>query len=128
MFCRQLYLDEHTSENFNSIRRKFRAEKYPSGIYVITLSKNSGRVEYFDCKAFKQKYYKETENYPLIIGLAKNADNAKSIVIHIIEETYANTGGADVKSYLKDKMEHYKKAYFKRYDITVVEIKQEGEE
>ncbi|MBQ3035546.1 MAG: hypothetical protein IJD31_01320, partial [Lachnospiraceae bacterium] len=93
MFCRQLYLDEHTSENFNSIRRKFRAEKFPSGIYVITLSKISGRVEYFDCKAFKQKYYKETENYPLIIGLAKNADNAKSIVIHIIEETYANTGG-----------------------------------
>ncbi len=128
MFCRQLYLDEHTSENFNSIRRKFRAQKYPSGIYVITLSKTSGRVEYFDCKAFKQKYYKETENYPLIIGLAKNADNAKSIVVHIIEEAYANTGSADVKAYLKDKMEHLKKAYFKRYEFAVVEIKQEGEE
>lgn len=125
MFCRHLYLDEALADDFNSIRRKFRSEKYPSGTFVITLSKTSGRVEYFDCKAFKQKYYKETGNYPLIIGLAKNAENAQNIVIKIIEEAYANKGNADVRAYLKEKIETVKYAPIKKYDITV--IKQESE-
>ncbi len=126
MFCRQLYLDEVTSKNFNSIRRKFRNEKYPSGTYAITLSKTSGRVEYFDCKAFKQKYYKETGNYPMIIGLAKNADSAQNIVVEIIREAYEQTGNADVKAYLKEKADVLQKSYFKKYDIKVIEMK--GEE
>ncbi len=126
MFCRQLYLDEVTSKNFNSIRRKFHNGKYPSGTYVITLSKTSGRVEYFDCKAFKQKYYKETGNYPMIIGLAKNADSAQNIVVELIHETVEQTGNADVKVYLKKKADALQKSYFKRYDIKVIEMK--GEE
>lgn len=126
MFSRQLYLDEYTSKNFNSLRKKIRNHNFPSGTYVIVLSKNSGRVEYFDCKAFKQKYYNETENYPLIIGMAKNAECAKNIVIQIIEECVKITGNADVQSYLKEKTDKLQKSYFKRYDITVME--QKGEE
>ncbi len=126
MFSRQLYLDEYTSKNFNSLRKKIRNHNFPSGTYVIVLSKNSGRVEYFDCKAFKQKYYKETEDYPLIIGMAQNADSAKNIVVQIIEECVDKTGNADVKTYLKEKTDKLQKSYFKRYDITVME--QKGEE
>ncbi len=125
MFSRQLYVDEYASKNFRNITRKIRSENYPSGTFVIVLSKDSGRVEYYDCKAFKQKYYKETGNYPLIIGLAQNMESARNIVIAIIEEAVAETGNADVRAYLKDKMETYQKSYFKRYDIKV--IKQEGE-
>ena len=125
MFSRQLYLDEQTSEQFHSLRRKIRSGEYPSGTFVIVLSKNSGRVEYFDCKALKQKYYKETGNYPLIIGLAKNAESAQNIVVKLIEECVAETGCADVKAYLKDRTDFMKKAYFKKHDIKV--IKQEGE-
>ena len=128
MFCRQLYLDEETSQNYDNIRRKFRARKYPSGIYVIILSKTSGRVEYFDCKAFKQKYYEQTGNYPLIIGLARNAESAQNIVVKIIEETYEQTGNADVMMYLKDKTQRLQKGYFKRHEFIVIESKQEGEE
>ncbi|MBE5885568.1 MAG: hypothetical protein E7284_04090 [Lachnospiraceae bacterium] len=126
MFSRQLYLDEYTSKHFNSLRKKFRNHNFPSGTYVIVLSKNSGRVEYFDCKSFKQKYYKETEDYPLIIGMAQNADSAKNIVVQIIEECVDKTGNADVKIYLKEKTDKLQKSYFKRYDITVME--QKGEE
>ncbi len=126
MFCRQLYMDEQTSKNFKEIRRKFKNEKYPSGTYVIVLSKTSGRVEYFDCKAFKQKYYKETGNYPLIIGLAKNKDSAENIVVNIIEETVEKTGNADVTAYFRERTESLKKAYFKRYEFIIVE--QAGEE
>jgi len=126
MFCRQLYMDEETSKEFKTIRRKFKSEKYPSGIYVIVLSKNSGRVEYFDCKAFKQKYYKETGNYPLIIGLAKNKDSAEHIVVKMIEEIVEKTGNADIKAYFKNRTEALQKAYFKRYEFIIVE--QEGEE
>lgn len=125
MFSRQLYVDEYASKNFRSISRKIRNGEYPSGTFVIVLSKTGGRVEYYDCKALKQKYYKETGNYPLIIGLAQNMESARNIVIAIIEETVAKTGNADVKSYLKTKMENYQKSYFNRYDIKV--IKQEGE-
>lgn len=126
MFSRQLYLDEYTSKHFNSLRKKFRNHNFPSGTYVIVLSKNSGRVEYFDCKSFKQMYYKETEDYPLIIGMAQNADSAKNIVVQIIEECVDKTGNADVKIYLKEKTDKLQKSYFKRYDITVME--QKGEE
>ena len=126
MFCRQLYMDEETSKEFKTIRRKFKSEKYPSGIYVIVLSKNSGRVEYFDCKTFKQKYYKETGNYPLIIGLAKNKDSAEHIVVKMIEEIVEKTGNADIKAYFKNRTETLQKAYFKRYEFIIVE--QEGEE
>lgn len=126
MFCRQLYMDEHTSKNFQSIRRKFRAGQYPSGTFVIILSKTSGRVEYFDCKAFKQKYYKETGNYPLIVGLAKNKESAEKIIIKMIEETVEKTGNADVKAYLKSRSDAMQKAYFKRHEFIIVE--QEGEE
>ncbi len=125
MFCRSLYLDEHTSKNFDSLRRKFRIHDYPSGIYVIVLSKTSGRVEYYDCKTFKQKYYRETSNYPLIIGLAKNADSARNIVVKLIEETYTVNGSADIKAYLKERNGNIKEMQDKKYDITV--IVQEGE-
>lgn len=125
MFCRQLYVDKYVSEHFHSIRRKFKDGKYPSGTFVIVLSKNSGRVEYYDCKAFKQKYYEQTGNYPLIIGLAQNMDSARNIVIKMIEEAVEQTGNADVKTYLKNKAETYQKSYFKKYDIKVIE--QEGE-
>lgn len=126
MFCRQLYLDEQTSKNYKSICSKFHKQNYPSGIYVLVLSNISGRVEYFDCKEFKQKYYKETGNFPLIIGLAKNASSATNMVQKLIEETYAATGTADVKSYLKEKNEEIKAKKNGIYKITVFE--QEGEE
>ncbi len=126
MFCRHLYVDEQISKNFKSICNKFHKNNYPSGIYVIVLSKTSGRVEYFDCKEFKQKYYKETGNYPLIIGLAKNAASAMYIVQKLIEETYAVTGTADVKMYLKEKTEEIKAKKNSVYKITVIE--QEGED
>lgn len=126
MFCRQLYLDEQTSKDYKTILSKFHKQNYPSGIYVLTLSKTSGRVEYFDCKEFKQKYYKETGNYPLVIGLAKNADSALNMVQKLIEETYVATGSADVKSYLKEKTEEIKEQRNGVYKITVIE--QEGDE
>ncbi len=125
MFCRQLYLDPDTSKQFNSLRRKFRNHNFPSGIYVIVLSKTSGRVEYFDCKSLKQKYYKETGNYPLIIGLAKGAESARNIVLHIVQETYENRKNADVKAYIKDKIGDISSDKYKKYDITVVEQKGE---
>ncbi|MBQ7832408.1 MAG: hypothetical protein IJ336_02380 [Lachnospiraceae bacterium] len=125
MFCRQLYLDSHTSKDFDNLRRKFRNHNFPSGIYVIVLSKISGRVEYFDCRTFKQKYYKETANYPLIIGLAKGAESAQNIVVKIIEETYAAKQNADVKAYLKEKCGDILNDNDCKYDITV--IVQEGE-
>lgn len=125
MFCRQLYLDSHTSKDFDNLRRKFRNHIFPSGIYVIVLSKISGRVEYFDCRTFKQKYYKETDNYPLIIGLAKGAENAQNIVIKIIEETYAAKQNADVKAYLKERSGDISNDKNCKYDITV--IVREGE-
>ena len=125
MFCRQLYLDSHTSKDFDNLRRKFRNHIFPSGIYVIVLSKISGRVEYFDCRTFKQKYYKETDNYPLIIGLAKGAESAQNIVIKIIEETYAAKQNADVKAYLKERSGDISNDKDCKYDITV--IVREGE-
>lgn len=125
MFCRQLYLDSHTSKDFDNLRRKFRNHIFPSGIYVIVLSKISGRVEYFDCRTFKQKYYKETDNYPLIIGLAKGAESAQNIVVKIIEETYAAKQNADVKAYLKERSGDISNDKNCKYDITV--IVREGE-
>ena len=125
MFCRQLYLDSHTSKDFDNLRRKFRNHIFPSGIYVIVLSKISGRVEYFDCRTFKQKYYKETDNFPLIIGLAKGAESAQNIVIKIIEETYAAKQNADVKAYLKERNGDISNDKNCKYDITV--IVREGE-
>lgn len=103
MFCRHLYMDEYVSEHFQTIRAKCREQKYPSGIFAIVLSKNSGRVEYFDMKELKQKYYKETGNLPFIIGMAKGADSAMNLVGCLLNETYASRGDVNVLAYLKEK-------------------------
>ena len=125
MFSRKIYLDEYTAKHFFSLRRKIRNKHFPSGIYVITLSKTSGRVEFYDCNALKQKYYKQTKNYPLIIGLAKDYDSAQNMVIQLLEETYREKGNADIKTYLKEKIDRITDSGYKNYDITIYAQKSE---
>lgn len=125
MFCRHLYLDKDTSKEFNSLRRKFRDKKYPSGIYVIALSKHCSRVEYYDSKMLKYKFYEETGYDPFIIGLAKGAESAMNMVEGIINEVYKAKGNVDVTAYLKEKVEMLSLKKDAKYKITV--INQESE-
>ena len=125
MFCRQLYMDNDTSKDFKSLRHKFRDKKYPAGIYVIALSKHCSRVECYDSKLLKYKFYNEEGNEPFIIGLAKGKESALHIMQGIVEDVYKETGTVDVTSYLKERSAALARRWNSRYNITV--INQESE-
>ena len=72
------------------------------GTYLIILSTNEkNQLDIINAAYMKQRYYRRREIY--VVGLADSYDDAIQLLMQIVEETYALTGGADVKSYLKQR-------------------------
>ena len=67
-------------------------------IYVISLSNGNDQLDCMKCSYFKQKAIRE--NVGLIVGVAKGYSEAQNLMISMIEESFRETGSANVKEYL----------------------------
>lgn len=99
-WCRNLYVSEAIGDKAGRIKWKINHNAGTIWVYVITFASNPDNLlDIIPAWQLMQKSYPKKDLE--IIGLAKGYDDAIMLVQQIIEETYANTGGVDVWSYLK---------------------------
>lgn len=118
MFCRELYMDEYCVKHFRSIKKKLKNRTVQPGIYVIVLSKESGRVEYMHNAFLCQKYYKD--NSPFVLGLAHSQDVILEMIQTMLEETFDARGDYDIRAYFREKMEKISYKKLKMYRFTII--------
>ncbi len=100
-FHPKLYLGESIkTAKLDKIKKKL--ERYPllSGVFVITLSRNSSdQLDIYDAKMLWQKYYRN--NPPFVVGIASNRGEAIEVVERIVTECVTERGDCSIKEYLQ---------------------------
>lgn len=97
-FLKEMYVGEGI-KNIQKVRWKLKHGAGMKDIYVISLASGSNQLECIHCACFKQKMIRQ--NVGLIVGLAKGYAEAQGLIVTMIEETVRETGGANVKEYLR---------------------------
>lgn len=100
-FCKGMYVDKSLEAKQKKVIWKLRTGRPQPRVYVIALAKNNDMLEIYHSSMLKQGYYKKKEHSPCIVGLASGYDSAVGLVTSMIEDTYRNTGGYDVKGFLR---------------------------
>ncbi len=104
-FYSPLYLTKYCEENQEDIVEKIKNRALMLSTYLILLSNNDTmQLEILDSTYLHQIHY-PTEGM-IIVGIAEGYQEAQELVLEIIDETYAHTGLADIKKYLKSKQNH----------------------
>lgn len=100
-FHPRLYLGESMKDKkVDKIKKKLETRPLFSGVFVITLSRNSSdQLEIYDGKLLCQSYYKK--NPPYVIGLAGNWEEAIGLVERIVTECVSARGDCRLKEYLQ---------------------------
>ena len=71
-------------------------------VYVISLSNGRDQLDCTNCSYFKQKAIRE--NVGLVVGVAKGYLEAQELMVSMIEEALRETGSANVKEYLLNRI------------------------
>ena len=97
-----LYVGESIVHKTNKIKWKIRHNAGQINIYVITLaSGEKNLLDIIPSHELLQKGYPKKQLY--VIGLAKGYDEAVDLVVQMAEEAYHETGGGDIRAYLKSR-------------------------
>lgn len=101
VYHHSLYLGESIrKEKLDKLKKKLKKRPLLSGLFLITLSRNSSdQLEIYDAKQLAWGYYKK--NPPYIIGLAGDYDEALSLIKRIVEECVKSRGDCSLKEYLQ---------------------------
>ena len=97
IWYKYLYLGETAKKHRFSILQKLRLGKVQPGVHVIT-----------PAYVLRQNYYREQADL-LIVGVGASYQDAVETVGRIVDETYRETGGFDVKTYLREKEDRLRK-------------------
>lgn len=99
-FYRYLYVGD-TVKNPNKIKRRL---KHHAGVqvFVISLAPGSEQLEIFHGGYLKQRYYRH--HPPVIVGIASDHGEALKLVQQMVQECVEETGGCDLKGYLKQRV------------------------
>lgn len=95
-----LYGEERLLRKKEKIKWKVRHNAGQLNLYVISLSHgDSNLLEIISTVELMQKYY--PKEHMFIVGLSRGYEQACALAGRIVMEVYEETGGFDVKSYLK---------------------------
>jgi hypothetical protein len=98
---RDLYVGDSITDRKNKIKWKITHNAGLVNVYVITFAANEQNLlDIIPTWVLMQKHFPRDE--VKIIGIARGYMEALEVVRRIIDETYQNTGGVDVWSYLKE--------------------------
>ena len=100
MFSPRLYLGEGIPEKkLDIIKKKLVFKPLLANVYIITFAGNpADQLEFFDARQMIQRYYREhTVN---VIGIAKNYDDAVTLIEKITQECIDKRGDCELKEYL----------------------------
>lgn len=99
----RLYLGSGLQGKKEKLIRKLECNAGLPGICLLTLASNGKDLfDILPSHLLKQKALRR--NLPPIIGIAVGYEEAVGLVTGIVEETIRETGGTDVRQYLKDKL------------------------
>lgn len=95
-----LYTTEKVKKNLPRIMQKVRKGKLQPGIWLITIASNEQNL----LDIFSSIYYVQpmfAKMNPDIVGIAESEDEAKELVVKIVEDVYWENGNFDVSAYFK---------------------------
>ena len=101
-YSQKLYTGEKINEKkIKKIKRNIRQGRGRFDLYIISLSNNDhDQLDIIHNSMFKQKLYRKFDTR--IVGLASSFDEAKQMVLDILDETIKTTGSVDMKSFLEN--------------------------
>lgn len=100
-FYHKLYVGDKV-KNLLLIKNKLRMGIGTIKVYIISLSNGTDQLDIFHAGLLKQKYLRSHTCY--IIGIASSYQEAIQMVVDITKEVVQETGTADIKSYLLEKI------------------------
>ena len=89
MFTNKMYVDEALEKKIPKILRKIKRRQKCGHTYVIVFNKDFNRLEYTDADIFAHKFYPKKEQ--LVLGIAENSENAKSLIVAIYNDMIKNS-------------------------------------
>lgn len=94
-----LYVGEQAKKRIRSHIRRISNGKPVKDIYLITIASNAeNQLDIIHSFYLLQPIVKRM--CPMIVGVAKGYDEARDLVVSMVEEAIEATGGADVRKYL----------------------------
>ncbi len=94
-----LYVGDNAKKRVEKYKKNLDKRKMTPGIYLVTIAANG--VDQLDI--ISSYYLLQNTLYcrcPMIVGIAKGYDEARDLVLAMLEDTLANTGTANIKDYL----------------------------
>lgn len=100
LYAGLIYTDEFCYKNMKKIRENIDSgRKYVDPpFYCIVLNEVTSKIEFENYVYLQQKHFKD--NPPLLIGLAKDYDEAGKIVSYMVKDCFDKIGCLDYISYL----------------------------
>lgn len=92
-------------KKWNCIRKKIEKCKKIKSLFVVCFPLTpDGILEIYPYKTLLQPYYQKNHKDITIIGVAKNMDGAKRIVLEIVQDMYDATDGTcfDARTFFAD--------------------------
>ncbi|MBO5033794.1 MAG: hypothetical protein J6D08_18305 [Lachnospiraceae bacterium] len=100
-FYKGLYMSPSLEKKKKKVLWKLRTGRPQPSVYIIAMAGNNDLLEIYHSGMLKQKYYKKKANAPYIVGVAGGYGGAVDLVISMLQDVFAATGGYDVKAYFK---------------------------
>ena len=100
IWSEKLYVGEQAEKNYKKIKKKIEQGKLVTDVFLITKPSNENNL--FDILPAREllfPYYKKREL--LVYGLAKGKDEAKELLLQMLQEIYQAMGGLYCKEYFK---------------------------
>ncbi len=100
IWSEKLYIGEQAKKKEKKIKKKIENGKLVTDVFLITKPSNESNL--FDILPTVEllfPYYKKREL--LVYGLAKGKDEAKELLLMMLEDIYQETGGLYCKEYFK---------------------------
>lgn len=104
-WLKDLYLGESVKDKEKEIRRKLYTNAGQIRVHVLALSQSADeQIDILPAFVFQQSRFPQEELH--IFGLAGGKQEAFRLIEQIAKETWANTGTADLRSYLSEGREY----------------------
>ena len=100
-FYKRLYMSPSIKDKRRQIVWKLRTGRPQPAIYVIALAKNNDLFEIYHSAMLKQRYFRQKENSPYIVGVAGGYRAAVDLVTDMLADVWTATNSYDVKEYFK---------------------------
>ena len=100
VWSEKLYIGGQAEKNYRKVQKKLEKGKLVTGFFLITKPSNESNL--FDILPTTEllfPYYKRQELQ--VYGLAKGKDEAKELVVSMLEDVYRETNGLCCKEYFK---------------------------